>query len=78
MQWLIDFFVSIFQTLSNVINFAVNAVLGLFDIIKMLPQLLTNVTASVSNLPSILSTFVLATITVSVIFLLIGRGEGGD
>lgn len=78
MQWIVDFFVSIYETLSGVISFVVSAVVGLLDIIKMIPSLLTTVTEVVNGLPNVLSAFILSTITITVIFLLIGRGEGGD
>ena len=77
MQWIVDFF-SIYETLSGVISFVVSAVVGLLDIIKMIPSLLTTVTEVVNGLPNVLSAFILSTITITVIFLLIGRGEGGD
>lgn len=78
MQWFIDFFSSLFSALGGVLSMVVSAVKGLIDIIASIPQLLDTATQAITSLPSIIQTFIFATITVSVIYLVIGRGEGGD
>lgn len=78
MGWLIDFFKSLWDAVTGIFDFLISAVTGLLSIIQQLPDLLTTITGFAGGLPNVLSTFVLATITVSVIFLMIGRGQGGN
>lgn len=78
MAWLVDFFKSLWEMVSGLFDFLVSAVMGLLSIVQQLPELLNTITGFASGLPNVLATFVFATITISVIFLLIGRGQGGN
>lgn len=78
MDWIISFFQDIAQTLSGVFNFLVTLVNGLLSLIKMLPSLIADMTSAVGFLPTILTTFFGVSVTVTVIFLIAGRGQGGE
>lgn len=78
MQWLIDFFTQLFETVASLIDFLVTAVMGLLSIVGQLPTLLNTVTSVAGGLPTILAGFVGATLTISIIYLLLGRGQGGN
>lgn len=78
MDWIISFFQDIAQTLSGVVNFLVTLVSGLLTLIKMLPSLIADMTSAVGYLPTVLTTFFGISVTVTVIFLLAGRGQGGE
>ena len=78
MDWIISFFQDIAQTLSGVVNFVVTLVGGLLSLIEMLPSLIADMTTAVGFLPPILTTLFGVSVTVTVIFLIAGRGQGGD
>lgn len=78
MDWIISFFQDISQTLSGIVNFLVTLVDGLLSLIKMLPSLIADMTSAVGFLPTILTTFFGVSVTVTVIFLIAGRGQGGE
>lgn len=78
MEWIINFFKDLAQTLSGIVNFVVTLVTGLLSLIEMLPSLIADMTTAVGFLPTILTTFFGVSVTVTVIFLIAGRGQGGD
>lgn len=78
MDWFVSFFQDIAQTLSGVVNFIVTLVSGLLTLIKMLPSLIADMTSAVGFLPGVLTTFFGVSVTVTVIFLIAGRGQGGE
>lgn len=78
MNWLISFFQEIAQMLSGVVSFVVTLVNGLLTLIKMLPSLIADMTSAVGFLPMVLTTFFGVSVTVTIIFLIAGRGQGGD
>lgn len=78
MTWIINFFKDLAQTLSGIVNFAVTLVNGLLSLIEMLPSLIADMTSAVGFLPTVLTTFFGVSVTVTVIFLIAGRGQGGD
>lgn len=78
MLWLVDFIKSLWSAVTGIFDFLISAVTGLLSIIQQLPDLISTITGFAGGLPNVLSIFVLATITISVIFLMIGRGQGGN
>lgn len=78
MKWLIEFFKDLGSTLSGIINFAVTLVQGLLSLLEMLPSLIADMTTAVGFLPTVLTTFFGVSVTVTVVFLIAGRGQGGD
>lgn len=77
-QWLVDFFSNLVQMWGSVWHFIITAIKGLISIFMNLPNLISIVTNMLQGLPTVLVTFITLTITISVVFLLVGRGEGGD
>ena len=78
LEWIVSFFQDIGQMLSGVVNFAVTLVDGLLTLLTMLPSLIADMTSAVGFLPSVLTTFFGVSVTVTVVFLIAGRGKGGD
>lgn len=78
MQWIIDFLSSIGSALSSIFSLLANAITGLLQIFKLLPSLIATVTDFMGGMPVIISAFMAATLGVSITFLILGRGEGGD
>lgn len=78
MQWIIDFLSSIGSALSSLFSLLANAIMGLLQIFKLLPSLISTVTEFMGNMPVIISAFMAVTLGISITFLILGRGEGGD
>ena len=77
-QWFIDLFKGIFTMLQGVLNLLVTAFNGLINIVKMLPSLITDMSLAVGLLPTVLVTFFSISLTVTIIYLILGRGKGGE
>ena len=60
------------------IDLAVKIVTGLVQLLQMIPSMVQTLTGSLSLLPSILVAFASVTITVAVIFIILGREGGGQ
>lgn len=69
-QWIVDLGRMLGDFLLNVIN-------GLLQLFKMLPVVTSVTSASITYLPSILAAFVAITITILIVFLIVGRESGG-
>ena len=78
MQWLIDFVSSIGSMLKSLLDFVVGAFTSLIQIVKQLPNYLTLISAFFGDLPPVFTVTLAVTLTVTIIFLATGRGEGGD
>lgn len=78
MQWLIDFFSSIGSMLKSLIDFISGAFQGLISIVTSLPSYVSFITDTFSNLPPAFSASLAVGLTVTIIFLALGRGQGGD
>lgn len=68
---------SIFQTIGDflyaVVNLLLNFIGGILQLLQMLPSALTMVMNSVASMPSVLVSFAVGLISVSVVYLIIGR-----
>lgn len=68
-----NLFKSIGDFLYAVVNLLVNVVSGLFQMISMIPAALTMLTNSVAFMPTVLIAFAIGLITVSIVYLIVGR-----
>ena len=73
-----EFFNWLVSTVSSLVGFVLQIIDGLFRLIGLIPVAVNVLTQSVGYLPSILAVFAGATITISVIFIIVGRQGGGD
>lgn len=78
MGGVIDFLKQIVEFIGMLIDFAVQLVTGLFDLLKLIPHAVSLLTESLGILPAFLVAFAGVTITVSVIFIIVGRESGGS
>ena len=69
-NWIIDL-------LQTIADFIVNMIFGLGNIIKSIPMVITMLTQSIGYLPTTIAAFATITITISVVYLLVGRQTGG-
>lgn len=77
MSYIIDFLKELGQFFQTALDMAVNFIQQLLTFIKLIPVGVTMLFTSVGYLPSILIVFATLSITVSVIYLVLGRGQGG-
>lgn len=73
----IDFFQGLIDIITSLINLVISLVKGLIQLISLIPSAVHMLTMSIGVLPSILVGFATATITISVIFIIVGRNAGG-
>ena len=64
--------------IGSLIDLVVKIVTGLVQLLQMIPSMVQTLTGSHSLLPSILVAFASVTITVAVIFIILGREGGGQ
>lgn len=61
-----------------VIDFAVKIVTGTIQLLQLIPDILNTFNDALSFLPPLLVAFATVTVTVSSIFIILGRNGGGD
>ena len=77
MSYIIDFLKELGEFFHTALDMAVNFIQQLLTFIKLIPVGVKMLVTSVGYLPSILIVFATLSITVSVIYLVLGRGQGG-
>lgn len=78
MTYIIEWIKELSVTLGALLQFAKSLVMGLLKLVASLPLYLTQLTNCVGYLPEVLITWFSIGITVTVIFLVLGRRQGGD
>lgn len=73
-----DFFKQIADFIGSIITFITQMVEGVITLLMLLPKCVTLLTDSIGALPAILVAFATVTITVCVIFIILGREHGGN
>lgn len=77
MNYIIDFLKELGSFFQTLLDMVVNLVQQLITFIMLIPVGVNMLITSVGYLPSILIVFATLSITVSVIYLVLGRGQGG-
>ncbi len=77
LDWIQNFLVSLWDIIQSVYGLISQLLQGLYDLIKYIPLVVSLVTSSIGFLPGVLLVFASLSITVSIIYLLAGRGQGG-
>lgn len=77
LETIVNGFNWIMDLLQTIADFIVNIVMGLGNIIKSIPIVINMLTQSIGYLPSTIAAFATITITISVVYLLVGRQTGG-
>lgn len=72
------FFSWLADTIASLVNFLASLIKGLIQLISLIPSAVNMLTKSIGILPSLLIGFATLTITISVIFILVGREPGGE
>lgn len=69
-DWIVDIVTSLWSFLESFFR-------GLTDLFRIVPQAISYLTSSLGYLPSTLIVFATLTISISVIYLIVGRNTGG-
>lgn len=77
MNYIIDFLKELGSFFQTLIDMVVNLIQQLLTFIMLIPVGVNMLITSVGYLPSILIVFATLSITVSVLYLVLGRGQGG-
>lgn len=75
MQKILDAFQQFFSFLDTLVKFVVNFIESIIQFLKMLPSCISMLMDSIAYLPSQVMVFATISITVSVIFIIVGRGR---
>ena len=75
---MLDALSQVVDFIGMIIDFVIQLVTGLVQLLLLIPKCVQMLTGSLLFLPPFLLTFATATITVSVIFIIVGRQGGGD
>lgn len=78
MSYIVDFIKELSGIIGGLLQFLLSLVKGLLNLIQALPSYLNQLTTCVGYLPEVLITWFGIGITVTVIFLVLGRRDGGD
>lgn len=78
MSFIVDWIKELSGTVGGLLQFLLSLVKGLLNLIQALPSYINQLTTCVGYLPEVLITWFGIGITVTVIFLILGRRDGGD
>lgn len=76
LAWIQTFLSSLGDIINSVIQFFTGLVEGLMSLIKMLPSIISASYLGIGYLPNILKAFAFLTISICVVFLIVGRNTG--
>ena len=73
-----DFFTWVVDTVKSLLEFVWTIIEGTLQLISLIPSATKTLTDGLTHLPTLLVGFATATITVSIIFIILGRSSGGQ
>lgn len=74
-NWIQEFIITCWNVISSVLSLLFSLVQSLFDIFSMLPTIVSMITSSIGFLPDMVMVFAVLSLTVSIMFLVVGRGK---
>lgn len=72
---MIDLLSSIVETIVSLVQFVINAINGLIQLLLLIPQALAFVTSSISMLPPFVIPFILAGLYIGIVQYIVGKQE---
>lgn len=64
---------SIVEVVTSVVSFVIHSITSLFNLLSHIPQYVSFMATSINVLPSVIIPFALASVSVYVVFLVLGR-----
>lgn len=77
-EMLNNFFSSVSDVIEKIVSFFRGFLDGMVTFFKIIPNAVNTVTSWVESLPTVLKVFAVVTLTISVIYLILGRDTGGN
>lgn len=78
MVWFQNAFNNLITGINAILDFLHSSSQNLLQIIKLIPQIFTNILVVIGSMPTFLQVFAIVTITILVIYLVLGRDNGGS
>lgn len=78
MVWFQNAFNTLITGINAILDFLHSTSQNLFQIIKLIPQIFSNILVVIGTMPTFLQVFAIVTITILVIYLVLGRDNGGS
>lgn len=72
-----NFFSSIWDIIQSIGSFITQFIQGIITLFKVLPTVISTASQAMGYLPSVIAAFGAITITISIIFIVVGRDTGG-
>lgn len=70
---MIELFKSFLNIVSSLLSFVIHSITSLFNLFAHIPQYVAFMTTSINVLPSVIIPFAIASVSVYVVFLVLGR-----
>lgn len=74
MKQIFDLLLEFWDVIKSIFELAIKLVVGLFDLLLLIPEAVKTLTEALNVLPPIVLPFCTATITISIIYMIVGRG----
>lgn len=72
---MIDLLSSIVETIVSLVQFVINAINGLIQLLLLIPQAIAFITSSISMLPPFVIPFITAALYIGIVQYIVGRQE---
>lgn len=73
LQWIQNWLQAVWDTIVSLLSFVAGIFKSMFDIIKLLPTVVSLVIDSIGFLPSVVSLFAIISVSLSIAYLIAGR-----
>lgn len=77
MKWIQEALQSLLDGLQTIFDFVVSLVTGLIEVVKFLPRVFSTLFSSIGQMPSFLTAFAVLTVTILILYIVVGRDNGG-
>ena len=72
---MIDLLTSIVETIVSLVQFVINAINGLIQLLLLIPQAIAFITSSISMLPPFVVPFIMAGLYIGIVQYIVGKQE---
>lgn len=72
---IIDWFEGLFEMIGSLIDLVVSLLTSLFDFISSIPTFVETITSAITSMPDLFLGFVGMSLTITVVFIIIGRSR---
>lgn len=77
MRWIQNALQSLLEGIQTIFEFVISLVTGLIEVVKFLPRVFSTLFSSIGQMPSFLTAFAVLTVTILILYIVVGRDNGG-